>query len=542
MSCAPYPVEVRLGNVTLPTNQVVRGMNMSIGEPPQPIALLPLWPLNNTIIYGTNGYCLDGSPNSGTWTDTACATFRGGAYDSIASNSKTTIDSSVYPNDTAPDDTEGGSKYPQVTHVADTLTLNDNVTLSSFPFSVALSDWGAQAYTPMMGIGLGTNSTLLNFLKSTGKIASRSYSYFWGLTVAGTSASSLDGSVVFGGYDKAKVAGTKYTQAMTDNVAECPSQLLVTVSDIVLNFANGTDASIFSASKAPAFLACLTPGLSTLMRLPLEPYFDNMMTLTKNDPLKISRSLGVYYWNMRYESTGYTPYQGDMTIKLQSGLSVRIANNQLVRPHTEIDQTTGTTIVNATAPDLVIDSLQNSEAEKLPQIGWQFFTAAYLHVNQDSKKFTLWQANPTTTTNLVAVDSTGQEITSFCAEATEIAVNTTAPVASIPKPSSSPPVAAIAGSVVAGVVVSAIAIALWWFYRRRSIKARNAKEFSDAQLQSAVNNKDEKESASILISAFTSSELEGESVAAPAELYAGRYSYSGINQKPQRQTRYEMPG
>ena len=197
--------------------------------------------------------------------------------------------------------------YPQVTHVADTLTLNDNVTLGSFPLSVALSDWGAQAYTPMMGVGLGTNSTLLNVLRSTGKIASRNYSYFWGLTVAGTSAGSLDGSVVFGGYDKAKVTGDKYIQAMTDNVAECPSQLLVTVSDIVLNFANGTDASIFPKSKPTSFSACLTPGLSTLMRLPLVPYFDNMMALTRNDVLKMGRSLGVYYWNMRYEAAGYTP-------------------------------------------------------------------------------------------------------------------------------------------------------------------------------------------------------------------------------------------
>ena len=227
-----------------------------------------------------------------------------------------------------------------------------------------------------------------------------------------------------------------------------------------------------------------------------------------------------------------------MTIKLQSGLSVRIANSQLVRPHTAIDQTTGATVVNATAPDLVIDSLQNSEAIKLPQLGWQFFTAAYLHVNQDSKQFTLWQANPTTTTDLVAVDSTGQEITSFCAEAPATATNSPA-ADSTPKLSSSPPVAAIAGSVVAVVVAAAVAISLWWFYRRRSTKARKAKELSDTQFRTSINNEDKK--LPIHTTALTSSELQGETVA-PAELYAGRYSYSVTSPEPQRQTRYEMPG
>lgn len=197
-----------------------------------------------------------------------------------------------------------------MTRVADTLRLNANISMDALPMGVALSDWGVQAYTPMMAIGLGTNSTLLNALRASGRIASRSYSYFWGRTIPGGAGRELDGSVVFGGYDRAKVAGsTAFMQPLSAAEPECPSQMVVTIADVVLNFANGSDASLFpsSSSHSAAMAACLTPGLSTLMRLPLDPYFAAMMDLTKNDVYGMGRSLGIYYWNMRYETTGYEP-------------------------------------------------------------------------------------------------------------------------------------------------------------------------------------------------------------------------------------------
>jgi hypothetical protein len=208
----------------------------------------------------------------------------------------TTVGSNAHPYDGTGDTVLGGAIYPQFQHMSDSLHLNDNVTLAGFPMGVALSDWGEQAYTPMMGIGLGTNSTLLNFLVSTGQIASRSWSYFWGRTTVpgGKSSTSqqLDGSVVFGGYDRAKVTGTKYTQPMTSTEPDCPSQLVVSIADIVLNFANGSDASIFPASSSTAVAACLTPALSTLMWMPLDPYFNNMMNLTSNNIYDMGRSVG----------------------------------------------------------------------------------------------------------------------------------------------------------------------------------------------------------------------------------------------------------
>ncbi|KIH93389.1 hypothetical protein SPBR_04181 [Sporothrix brasiliensis 5110] len=436
---------------------VARGMNMSIGSPPQPLAFMPLVPLNNTLLYGTDGYCLAGSPGAGPWANAG-------------------LSANAYLYDGANDTVLGGSTYPKFTHVADTLRLNSNVTLDGFPMSIALSDWGEQAYTPMMGIGLGTNSTLLNLLASSGQIASRSWSYFWGRTTVpgGASGTSeqLGGSVVFGGYDRAKVTGAKYTQSMTTTEPNCPSQLLVTITDIVLNFANGSEASLFPASSSAAMTACLTPALPTLMWLPLDSYFNTMLDLTNNSIYAMGRSVGIYYWNMRYEPSGFDPYDGDLTITLQSGLSVRIPNDQLVRPHTAIDQTTGNILVNTTAPDLVIDSLQNVQATKLAQLGWQFFSSAYLLVNQDAREFTLWAANPTAAEDLVAVDTTGAEITDFCASSA--GTNTTAGSGGAPGPGhASPPTGVIVGSAVAAVAVIGIVVGLlvWWLRRRRRLQA-----------------------------------------------------------------------
>ncbi|CAK7235392.1 hypothetical protein SCUCBS95973_009254 [Sporothrix curviconia] len=481
MSCAPYPAAVRLGNVTLSNNMTARGMNMSIGSPPQALAFMPLMPLNNSIIYGTDGYCLTGSPGDGPWTDTGCTTFRAGAYDSLASSSKAAANADAYPYDGAGDPIIGFSKYPQFQYMSDALHLNDNVTISGFPLGVALNDWGEQGYFPTMGIGLGTNSTILNLLVSTGQIASRSWSFFWGRTTVPDGASSstaqqLDGSVVFGGYDRAKVTGTKYTQPMTATEPECASQLVVNIADIVLNFANGSDVSIFPASSSAAMAACISPALPTLMWMPLDPYFTNMMTMTDNDIYDMGRSVGIYYWNMRYEtSSQFEPYGGDLTIKLQSGLSVRISNDQLVRPHTSIDQTTGAIVVNSTAPDLLINSLQSTEATRLAQIGWQFFSAAYLLVNQDANEFTLWEANPTTAEDLVAVDTTGAEVTQFCAASSGNTTtggggdNTNSNNNNNTTTHKSVSAGVIAGSVVGAVAAICIAAGLlvWWLRRRR---------------------------------------------------------------------------
>lgn len=459
-------------------------------------------PLNNTFLYGVDGHCLKGSTQPGRWASKGCTTFRGGAYDPLASKTRRPASGDGRPSDDGKD-TLGNGHYPQVTEITDTLRLNDNITFQDHPIGLALNDWGPQGYLPMAAIGLGPASVLLERLKSTGSIASRSWSFFWGLSSPGTT--QLDGSLIFGGYDRAKVVGKRHALPLAKSNPDCQSELVATVSDLVLNFPNGTDASLFSGASSGKLPMCITPSLPTLMRLPQDPYVLNLVDLVPGSLSTDSRSLGMYYWNLQYErgpnryvsplSLSVLPckeffpmrprhrkdrnanrradlhsYDGDMTIKFQTGLSIRIPNSQLVVPHTYVDQTTGIIDVNFTVPDVVIDPLQDVEAKKMAHLGWNFLSSAYVHVNQDAGEFYLWAANPTADQDLVAVDSTGKDVTSFCAGGGTTA--TAAPESAPPTGKRSLKAGAIAGIVIGSILGAGILGGLaFWLLRRRGVSA-----------------------------------------------------------------------
>jgi hypothetical protein len=222
-------------------------------------------PLNNTIIYGTKGYCTSPAPP----TEVACTTWRGGQYDKIASTTRAKADSGSYFEDASP--------YPSIDVVTETMTLNPNVSLSRFNIGIPLADWGEQGYNPMMAIGLGQNSSILNALTSTKTIVSRTWSMFYGWT-GDDSRSQAEGTFVFGRYDRAKVTGPSFSLATTQNLA-CDSQLIVTIDDIILNFLNGSTASLFT-DKSEVIAACIIPDYPALITIPLDPYFNTFQALT----------------------------------------------------------------------------------------------------------------------------------------------------------------------------------------------------------------------------------------------------------------------
>lgn len=189
--------------------------------------------------------------------------------------------------------------WPDIKPVTDTMKLNDNLTLDNLAMGIALSDWDTQGYFAMMGLGLGSNSTVLRVLKESGKIASRTWSFFWGRGFG--MSSQLDGHLIFGGYDRAKVSGQRYTHPMTPGVAQCESQLVVNVTDLTMNFDNGTDVSIFGADSNP-IPTCINITLPVMMRMPLYPYFENFLEYSDENIGNMGRSLGYHYWNMKYRS------------------------------------------------------------------------------------------------------------------------------------------------------------------------------------------------------------------------------------------------
>ncbi|KAK8081657.1 hypothetical protein PG996_000438, partial [Apiospora saccharicola] len=475
-SCALYPITVPLGNVSLPNKQTARGVNFQVGEPPQLFAFAPQWLLNNTFVYGPNGLC-PSNPDP-----MSCTTVRGGAYDAFASKTRKQADGATYPIDSAP--------YPQMSYVADSLKLNDNVSLNSFPVGIALNDWGIQGYHPTVAFGLGANSTLLTALKQTSQILSRSWGLFWGRN-GGTASSQLDGSIVFGGYDRAKVSGPKYVQALSKS-AGCATNLVVTVSDMILNFPNGTNVSIFPQSRSTALAACIIPDYPTSLTLPFKPYVENFQALTgmNND---LERSSGLNYYSIRY-TRGNVPYAGDLTIQLQSGLSVRVPNNQLLVLHVDIDPSTGAPVVNSTGPDLVINSIQDINANDLPQLGRQFLSAAYLMVNMEVDQFTLWSANPTSDQDLVAVDKANQEVTEYCsagnggdAPASDPSSTDTTGPSNPPSSTSSSRTGVIAGATVGGIAgVLLIGGVVFWIFRRRKRNKTGSRTSGGESMQSPL--------------------------------------------------------
>lgn len=419
------------------------------------------------MVYGTSGFC---DLRQEKWTETGCITFRGGEYSMITSDTRKVPSPDSYPIE------KGG--YPQMNFVSDNIRLNDNHTLPSFPIGIALSAWGEQAYHNMMAIGMGVNSTMLSTLKSTGKIAARAWGMFWGREGA-TRETQLDGSMVFGGYDRAKVVGQPYTQFLVADRSVCSTGMLVTVTDLVLNFANGTNASLFPPAKTSSISACIVPDYPVLMTMPNDPYFNNFRLLT--NAFIEGRSFGIDFYSIRYNDSDI-PYTGDLTIKLQSGLNVRIPNDQLIVPDRYSDSKTGQWVVNSTDPTIVINPIQDINGNDLSQLGRQFLSAAYLMVNEETGQFSLWAANPTLDEDLAAFDADGKEADSICP--TTSSTNTTAPQpdALTATASNKGPAKAASGGLstgaIAGIVIAAVAVialasglGVWLSRKKRARKA-----------------------------------------------------------------------
>lgn len=125
-------------------------------------------------------------------------------------------------------------------------------------------------------------------------------------------------------------------------------------------------------------------------------------------------------------------------------------------------------------------------------LGISFLTAAYLMVNQDTGQFTLWAANPTTKSDLVAVDANGADAVSFCTPGTDGDEDRSSScsggadqvgLSGINGPPSSDssasgagfPTVAIIGVAVGAVAVGAfIGVAVFWLLRRKKNKAEAA--------------------------------------------------------------------
>lgn len=137
---------------------------------------------------------------------------------------------------------------------------------------------------PQNVLGMGANSTFLTALKDAGHISSRSYGYWWGLEAA-TSSASMDGQLVLGGYDAAKIMGQNYTFPLQPGVAvatSCPTGMWVDISDMSLIFPNGSAESLTSPNSLQA---CIQLDNSRILSFAMDPYFQRFLDLSETDTL-----------------------------------------------------------------------------------------------------------------------------------------------------------------------------------------------------------------------------------------------------------------
>lgn len=170
-----------------------------------------------------------------------------------------------------------------------------------------------------------------------------------------------------------------------------------------------------------------------------------------------------------------------MTITLSSGLSVRVSNDQLVLPNVYFDQQAGDILTNGTGPDLLIDSMQDVNANDMAQLGSMFLSSAYLQVNQDAGQFSLWAANPTSDEDLVAMDANDLESSDFCASSDQQNVDsgsnsssTTPQSTNTSSSLSAASVAPLGSGTIVGIAVAVVALGAitggvgFWLFKRKS--------------------------------------------------------------------------
>lgn len=264
-------------------------------------------PLNNSIVFGTN--CIIPASETAAW----CTTFRGGQFNPLSSTSKGLGSSSAVPTD---------SYYQNNSWFTDSFQLTDNLTLDKFTLGSpnTVTD-DQQGYYPMNAIGLGTNSTFLNHLINTKQIASRSWSMFWG-QVGANSFTQMDGSVVFGGYDKAKIVpGKNLTQKF--DWGKCGSGMLANLTDVRLTWNNGTEISLWGESKPPATPVCISPSLPGLMQLPYDPELLAFLDLTGGSYNNLSRTFGLEFYTWVYKSLYNVYVSIHICLSLVRGLNMR---------------------------------------------------------------------------------------------------------------------------------------------------------------------------------------------------------------------------
>lgn len=232
--------------------------------------------LNNTWVYNaTSPFCIEDT------TKTQCLTMRGGIYDNTASTSASdSLDVFAAGGDASDTARALGTHVWHSSWAKDVLSVG-NATLDDFPVGMPGFDVGG-IFDTQANIGLGRNSTLLNALRDAGHISSRTYSYWWGRNSA-ASSNAMDGQLVLGGYDAAKVTGPNITQKLQPPIGSCGSGMYLTITNMILGFPNGTKADMMAPSTSSACIQLDFPAFASPRYDPFVERFENITGTSRRE-------------------------------------------------------------------------------------------------------------------------------------------------------------------------------------------------------------------------------------------------------------------
>ena len=145
----------------------------------------------------------------------------------------------------------------------DTILFNSGLSLTEFPLRINREfTYLANSYNY---VGLRTESLLMRSLIAGTQVSSNAIGYSSGWDGADITH-DIDGSLVLGGYDRAKTAGPNLTQSIrTADTQDCLNGFKLSLTDLSLNLSNGRNISLMNSSDV-GHTACIDT-VSDSMRL-----------------------------------------------------------------------------------------------------------------------------------------------------------------------------------------------------------------------------------------------------------------------------------
>jgi hypothetical protein len=316
---------------------------------------------------------------------------------------------------------------------------------------------------------LGTNSSFLRATVKGGVAPSTAF----GLWSGSRSLAPVDGLLVIGGYDAARVDGdfVEFPIKQWNPQQTCPLQ--VTITDIAYS-----GQSLF-ANSTETIVACVEPSTQRNV-------FTQDITFAFANATGQNSS---FYKGMTYPASN--PPTGNMTITLNNNYTTTIPSNELFNLLRGSDPNGRYAVINNTVVEAGVGDNRKADPNTIvPTLGGLFLTFNYLIVDYDQSTFKLAPAVKSS----VSVGS--PNLKTLCTPTASPKSGSVALVTCIVKPllseralisgfNRSSHAGAIAGGVVGGVVgLAAIAVLAIIFYRRHHKKQDERKpSFAPSELQ-----------------------------------------------------------